>query len=150
MLGTSFNSLALQSHEAHALFLSESKHRCTTLHRDWLALAFIANTRLITATWMIISVTILAMRANVPVRTVQEVSLAVDITLMIVSHVSLEGIARGMKALNERDVSECDRLADVYSQGENKDLDELSARLDSLNPVQCFDVLDRLCSACSP
>ena len=63
---------------------------------------------------------------------------------------SFEGIAKGMKALNERDVSECTRLAQMYKQGQNEDLDELSAHLDALNPVQCFDVLDQLCSGCSP
>jgi hypothetical protein len=55
-----------------------------------------------------------------------------------------------MKALNERDVSECSRLAEMYNEGESDDLDELLAHLDALNPVQCFDVLDQLCSGCSP
>ncbi|CAF1048430.1 unnamed protein product [Adineta ricciae] len=54
------------------------------------------------------------------------------------------GIARGLTAMNEENVAECNRLAD------NEIIDinfaELSSKLDSLNPVQCFDILDKLCN----
>jgi hypothetical protein len=45
--------------------------------------------------------------------------------------------------MNDKNLLECNQLVDSYQQGS---LNELSTKLDSLNPVQCFDVLDKLCS----
>jgi hypothetical protein len=48
--------------------------------------------------------------------------------------------------MNDENVLECNQLVDSYENGRQGDLNELSIKLDNLNPVQCFDVLDKLCS----
>jgi hypothetical protein len=50
-----------------------------------------------------------------------------------------------MTALNEKNLSECNQLVDSYDNQQNN-FQNLSTKLDSLNPVQCFDVLNKLCS----
>ena len=51
-----------------------------------------------------------------------------------------------MTAMNDRNVLECNQLVDNYESDKQGNLDELSAKLDYLNPVQCFDIFDKLCS----
>jgi hypothetical protein len=50
-----------------------------------------------------------------------------------------------MKAMNEKNILECNQLVDSYDNKQDN-FNDLSAKLDSLNPVQCFDILDKLCS----
>lgn len=50
-----------------------------------------------------------------------------------------------MTAMNEKNVLECSQLADSYDDKQNN-FNELSSKLDNLNPIQCFDILDKLCS----
>jgi len=47
-----------------------------------------------------------------------------------------------MTALNEKNLTECNQLVD----NQQNNFHDLSIKLDSLNPVQCFDILDKLCS----
>ena len=56
-----------------------------------------------------------------------------------------QGIAKGMKAMNENYVTQCNQLVDNYNNTQDN-FNELSSVLDNLNPVQCFDILDKLCS----
>lgn len=58
---------------------------------------------------------------------------------------SIQGIAKGMTALNEKNLLECNQLVDSYDNQQNN-FQDLSTKLDSLNPVQCFDILNKLCS----
>ncbi|CAF0936473.1 unnamed protein product [Rotaria sp. Silwood1] len=55
-------------------------------------------------------------------------------------------IARGLTAINDKNVSECNQLVDSYNNNKPENFNDLSAKLDYLNPVQCFDILDKLCS----
>ncbi len=55
-----------------------------------------------------------------------------------------------MRALNEKNVAECDQLVEAYGKGQREQFDQMADLLDSLNPVQCFDALDKLCSQSSP
>lgn len=48
--------------------------------------------------------------------------------------------------MNQQNVSECDQLVDSYDISKPVNFDELSSKLDYLNPVQCFDIFDKLCS----
>ncbi|CAF3675234.1 unnamed protein product [Rotaria socialis] len=54
-------------------------------------------------------------------------------------------IARGLTSMNDKNVSECNQLVDSYDNDKPENFDQLSAKLDYLNPVQCFDILDKLC-----
>jgi hypothetical protein len=49
-----------------------------------------------------------------------------------------------MTAMNEKNVLECSQLVDSYDN-QSGNFNDLSAKLDYLNPVQCFDILDQLC-----
>ncbi len=44
--------------------------------------------------------------------------------------------------MNEKNVLECHQLVD---SGKQENFNALSAKLDYLNPIQCFDILDKLC-----
>ncbi len=50
-----------------------------------------------------------------------------------------------MTALNEKNLLECTQVVDSYDN-KQKNFQDLSTKLESLNPVQCFDLLDKLCS----
>ncbi|CAF1236333.1 unnamed protein product [Adineta steineri] len=52
-------------------------------------------------------------------------------------------IAKGLTKMNEDYVFECNQLIDNDIENNYNDL---SVKLDNLNPVQCFDLLDKLCS----
>jgi hypothetical protein len=56
------------------------------------------------------------------------------------------GIAKGLTAMNEQNVLECNQLVDSYENNRQGSFEDLSTKLDNLNPVQCFDILDKLCS----
>ena len=49
---------------------------------------------------------------------------------------------------NEKNLSQCNQLVDSYDPTQTN-FDELTPVLDTLNPVQCFDILNKLCSKCS-
>ncbi|UJR27258.1 hypothetical protein I4U23_008553 [Adineta vaga] len=51
-------------------------------------------------------------------------------------------IGKGLTAMNDENVAECNQLAD---NDINDNFNELSSKLDYLNPIQCFDILDKLC-----
>ena len=55
----------------------------------------------------------------------------------------IKGIAKGLAAMNHQHVFECNQIVDSNQLG---NFNDLSAKLDYLNPVQCFDILDKLCS----
>ncbi|CAF2976613.1 unnamed protein product [Rotaria sp. Silwood2] len=55
-------------------------------------------------------------------------------------------IARGLTAINDKNVFECNQLVDSYDSVKPENFNDLSTKLDYLNPIQCFDILDRLCS----
>ncbi|CAF0879925.1 unnamed protein product [Rotaria sordida] len=55
-------------------------------------------------------------------------------------------IARGLTAINDKNVLECNQLVDSYDSDKPVNFNDLSTKLDYLNPVQCFDILDKLCS----
>ena len=57
-------------------------------------------------------------------------------------------IAKEMTAWNEKNLSQCEQIVDSYDQNPTN-FDQLTPLLDSLNPVQCFDVLNKLCRKCS-
>jgi hypothetical protein len=48
-----------------------------------------------------------------------------------------------MTEMNEKNILECNQLVDNNQQD---NFNDLSSKLDYLNPVQCFDILDKLCS----
>jgi len=48
-----------------------------------------------------------------------------------------------MTEMNEKNILECNQLVD---NNEQDNFNDLSSKLDYLNPVQCFDILDKLCS----
>jgi hypothetical protein len=50
-----------------------------------------------------------------------------------------------MTAMNEKNVYECNQLVDSYDNKQDN-FNDLSSKLDYLNPIQCFDILDKLCS----
>ena len=51
-----------------------------------------------------------------------------------------------MTTINEKNVLECNQLVDSYNNNKQNNFNDLSSKLDYLNPVQCFDILDKLCS----
>lgn len=53
-----------------------------------------------------------------------------------------------MTSWNEKNLSQCQQLVDSYDQSQTN-FDQLTSLLDSLNPVQVFDMLNQLCSKCS-
>ncbi|CAF0748429.1 unnamed protein product [Didymodactylos carnosus] len=55
-------------------------------------------------------------------------------------------IAHGMHKMNQEDVKRCEDLVDQYLSGHKNVLNDLNTRLEAVNPVQCFDILDKLCA----
>ena len=46
--------------------------------------------------------------------------------------------------MNEKNLQECNQLVDSIDPNKNN-FQDLSVKLESLNPVQCFDMLNKLC-----
>ena len=50
-----------------------------------------------------------------------------------------------MQKLNDENVELARKFVEKISTGEEKNLQKIDEILDTLNPIQCFDIFDELC-----